>query len=213
MLKQDKCMEIINEDRKVFLQAARITYFPLAVKSAYGVIVVDADGNEYIDLLASAASINVGHSHPKVVEAITQQVKELINYTSGYVYHKPMIELAKKLIEITPGNFKKRVCYGLSGSDANDTMIKLVRGYTSRSNIISFINSYHGATLGAMSLTAINQNMHRKAGPLVPCIHHMPYPDCYRCSFGQKKNSCNMECFKIRCRNNRTLGAKLLSAW
>ena len=89
MVKRDKCMEIVNEDSKVFLQAARVTYFPLAVKSAHGAIVVDADGNEYIDLLASAASINVGHSHPKVVEAITQQVKEFINYTSGYVYHKP----------------------------------------------------------------------------------------------------------------------------
>jgi len=194
--KLDKCMEIINEDSKVFLQAARVTYFPLAVKSAHGAIVVDADGNKYIDLLASAASINVGHSHPKVVEAITQQVKEFINYTSGYVYHEPMLELARKLIEITPGNYKKRVCYGLSGSDANDTMIKLVRGYTNRNNIISFDKSYHGATLGAMSLTAISPSMHKKSSPLISCIHHMPYPDCYRCSFGQKENSCNLECFK-----------------
>ena len=196
MRKLDKCMEIVNEDSKVFLQAARVTYFPLAVKSAHGVIVVDADGNKYIDLLASAASINVGHSHPKVVEAITQQVKEFINYTSGYVYHEPMLELARKLIEITPGNYKKRVCYGLSGSDANDTMIKLVRGYTNRSNIISFIHSYHGATLGAMSLTAISPIMHKKSASLVPCIHHMPYPDCYRCSFGQRENSCLLECLK-----------------
>ena len=196
MVKLDKCMEIVNEDSKVFLQAARVTYFPLAVKSAHGAIVVDADGNKYIDLLASAASINVGHSHPKVVEAIIKQVKELINYTSGYVYHEPMLELAKKLIEITPGNHKKRVCYGLSGSDANDTMIKLVRGYTNRNNIISFIKSYHGATLGAMSLTAISPSMHKKSASLVPCIHHMPYPDCYRCSFGQKENSCHLECLK-----------------
>ena len=196
MKKIDKCMKIVNDDKKLFFQAARVTYFPLAVKSAYGAIVVDADGNEYIDLLASAASINVGHSHPKVVEAIIKQVKEFINYTSGYVYHEPMVELAKKLIEITPGNYKKRVCYGLSGSDANDTMIKLVRGYTNRNNIISFSKSYHGATLGAMSLTAISPSMHKKSVSLVPCIHHMPYPDCYRCSFGQEENSCNLECLK-----------------
>jgi 4-aminobutyrate aminotransferase len=78
-----------------------------------------------------------------VVEAIVRQVKEFIHYTPAYMYHEPLVKLANRLCEITPGNFKKRVAFGLSGSDANDGMIKLARAYTGRKKVISFLQSYH----------------------------------------------------------------------
>lgn len=193
-MKVDKCMEVVKEDEKVYSQASRMPYYPLVVKKGYGAIIEDADGNQYIDLLSSAAALNTGHAHPKVVEAITQQVKDFIHYTPCYLYHEPLVQLANQLAEITPGNFKKRVTFGLSGSDANDGMIKLARVYTGRSKIISFVQAYHGSTYGAISLSALSLNMRRKIGPLVPDIHHIPYPDCYRCPLGQNKESCNMEC-------------------
>jgi 4-aminobutyrate aminotransferase len=112
------------------------------------------------------------------------------------MYHEPLVQLANRLAEITPGDFKKRVAFGLSGSDANDGMIKLARAYTGRSKIISFIQAYHGSTYGAISLSALSLNMRRKIGPLVPDIYHIPYPDCYRCVFGQECETCNMECLK-----------------
>ncbi len=192
--KIDKCKKLVREDNKVISPAARVPYYPLAVKRAYGSIVEDLDGNKYIDLLASAAALNTGHCHKKVVKAITEQVQDFIHYTPAYMYHEPLVQLAKELKAITPGDFNKRVAFGLSGSDANDGMIKLARAYTGRSKIISCIQAYHGSTYGALSLTALSLNMRRKIGPLVPEIHHIPYPDCYRCVFGQQEATCNQEC-------------------
>lgn len=192
----EQCNYIVDKDSQVFLSAGRIPYYPLVIKSGHGAVVEDVDGNQYIDMLSSAAALNTGHSHPKVVEAINEQVKEFIHYTPAYMYHEPLVELANELIEITPGDFKKKVGFGLTGSDAIDGTIKLARAYTGRSKILSFIGAYHGSTYGSISLSAISLNMRRKIGPLVPGIHHIHYPDCYRCRFGKEKNCCSLECLK-----------------
>ncbi|WP_099192699.1 aspartate aminotransferase family protein [Tepidibacter mesophilus] len=192
----NNCMQVVNEDSKIISASSRVPYYPLVIKKGYGSTIEDIDGNKYIDLLSSAGAINTGHSHPKVVQAIKNQIDNFIHYTTAYMYHKPIVELANKLIEITPGDFPKQVAFGLSGSDANDGMIKFVRAYTGRSKIISFIKAYHGSTYGSLSLSAISLNMRKKIGPLLPDIHHIPYPDCYRCPFGQKKENCSMECIK-----------------
>lgn len=194
-MKLVECMKVVEDDKKVISPASRIPYYPLAVKSASGAIVVDEDGNQFIDLLSSAGVINVGHSHPKVVEAIIEQSKKYIHYTSAYMYNKSLVELAEKLVKITPGDSNKRVSFGLSGSDANDGMIKLARAYTGRSKVVSFIGAYHGSTYGAISLSAISLNMRRKIGPLLPDVFHFSYPDCYRCKFEKECDSCNLECF------------------
>lgn len=190
------CTTIVDEDMEVIPRFTRSPYYPLAVKRGYGSILEDADGNEYIDFLSSAAVLNVGSCHPKVVKAIIEQTQELIHYTAGYMYMEAQVELAKKLIEITPGTFKKKVAFGVSGSDAIDGVIKLARAYTGRSKIISFTKSYHGSTYGAISVSTVSLNMRRKIGPLLPDIHHIPYPDCYRCDFGKEEASCNMECLE-----------------
>lgn len=196
MRKLDACKAIIKEDQKVLSPASRMPYYPLAVKSGHGSIVVDADGNEYLDMLSSAAALNTGHAHPKVVAAIQKQAAEFVHYTPAYMYHEPLVRLANELIRITPGDFPKRVSFGLSGSDANDGTIKLARAYTGRPKIISFIRSYHGSTYGAITLSAISLNMRRKIGPFLPEVYHIPYPDCYRCPFGAEKDSCGLYCLE-----------------
>jgi 4-aminobutyrate aminotransferase len=189
-----KCMKWVERDSKVIATGSRMPYYPLVTKKGYGSIIEDSDGNEYIDFLASAGATNTGHCHPKVVKAITDQAQELIHYTPVYMYNEPMIELAEQLIKITPGKFKKKVMFGLSGSDSNDCMIKLARAYTGRTKIISFEGAYHGCTFGSISISALSLNMRRKIGPLVPDIFHISYPDCYRCKCGKKVASCNLEC-------------------
>lgn len=196
MKKLDKCTMIVDQDIQVIPQFTRSPYYPLAVKKGYGSILEDVDGNKYIDFLSSAAVLNVGSCHPKVVQAIIDQTKELIHYTPGYMYLEAQVELAKKLIEITPGTFKKKVAFGLSGSDAIDGVIKLARAYTGRRKIISFTKSYHGSTYGAISVSTVSLNMRRKIGPLLPDIYHISYPDCYRCDFGQDLENCRMECLE-----------------
>lgn len=175
-----RCLKLVEEDRALTSPGAKIPYYPLAVARGRGAIVEDLDGNRYIDMLSSAGAINTGHCHPRVVEAIKKQAEELILYTHVYMYQEPVVELTKEIISITPGDFRKRVFYGLCGSDANDGAIKMARVATGRPKVVSFLRSYHGSTFGAISLSAISLPMTRKIGPLLPEIFHVPYPDPYR---------------------------------
>jgi len=176
----EKCLKLVEEDRAVTSPAAKVPYYPLVVKKGRGAVIEDVDGNCYIDLLSSAGAINTGHCHPRVVEAIRKQAEDLILYTHVYMYHEPIIELSKELVSISPGDYRKRVYYGLCGSDANDGAIKMARTYKKRPKILSFIRSYHGSTYGALSLSGVSLPMHRGLGPLLPEIYHVPYPDPYR---------------------------------
>ena len=181
-----KSQKIIEKDKKYFAEAGRVPYYPFVVDHAKGSRITDVDGKEYIDLLSSASALNLGHRPQKVVDAIIDQTQRFIHYTPGYSHHKPLTELAERLAKLTPGDFAKKVSFGLSGSDASDGLIKFARAYTGRQNIITFENSYHGSTYGAISLSAISLNMRRKIGPFLPGVYHIPFPDNYRGMYGQK---------------------------
>ena len=189
-----KCREVVARDREVLSQASRIAYYPLVVSRAEGSRIWDLDGNEYIDFLSGAAVNNVGHCHPEVVHAIEAQARKLIHNTLGYSYYELPVILAERLVRLTPGNFPKRVAFGLSGSDSNDGAMKLARAATGRPKILSFLGSYHGTTFGALTLSAVTLKMKRRLGPLVPEVYHLPYADCYRCYFGLEYPSCNLQC-------------------
>ena len=190
----EKTMNLIERDSKVYPEFARIPYYPLVVNKGEGAIIEDFDGNRFIDLLSSASALNTGHAHPRIVHAITEQAKKYISYTAAYMYSEPLVKLAEALTDITPGSYNKKVAYGLSGSDANDGVIKLARAYTGRKTIVSFIGAYHGSTYGALSLSAISLNMRRKIGPFLSDIEHIEYPDCYRCRYEKEVESCSLEC-------------------
>ncbi len=185
---------VVARDRRVYTAASRIPYFPLVVARGRGATIEDVDGNTYLDFLSSAASLNTGHAHPKIVAAVQAQAAKFLNYTVVYAYHQPATELAEKLVQVVPVPAPKQVSFGMSGSDANDGSIKLVRRATGRPKIIAFLRSYHGSTFGAASLSAVSLNMKRGLGPMVPDIYHVPFADCYRCPFGQTYGKCRIEC-------------------
>jgi len=189
-----KCRAVVARDREVISQACRMAYYPLVVSKASGARIWDLDGNEYLDFLSGAATTNIGHCHPKVVEAIEDQAHRFIHNTLGYSYYELPVVLAERLVELTPGSFSKRVSFSLSGSDANDGAMKLARAATGRPKILSFLGSYHGTTYGALTLSGIGLNMKRRLGPFVPEVYHVPYADCYRCYFGLEYPSCGMRC-------------------
>lgn len=193
-MKLDQCTRVVERDHKIISEASRAPYFPFVMKKGKGAIIEDLDGNQYIDLFSSSAVLNTGHSHPKVVKAIKDQVDQFIHFSTDYMYAEAQVQLAEMLADITPGTFNKRICFGLSGSDGIDGAIKMARSYTGRSKIISFIGAYHGSTYGALSVSAISLNMKRKIGPLLPEVFHMPYPDCYRCTCKETPNHCAIEC-------------------
>ncbi|KYH37816.1 MAG: 4-aminobutyrate aminotransferase [Candidatus Bathyarchaeota archaeon B23] len=190
----EKSLEIVGRDREVISQASRIAYYPLVVERASGSRLWDVDGNEYLDFLSGAAVNNVGHCHPRVVEAIREQAGRLIHNTLGYTYYELAVALAERLTQLTPGGFRKRVSFSLSGSDANDGAIKLARASTGRPKVVSFLGSYHGTTYGALTLSAITPRMRRRLGPMLPEVYHVPYPDCYRCYFGLEYPDCGLHC-------------------
>jgi len=170
---------LIQNENKYYAKASRINYYDLVIESAHDSTLIDVDGNEYIDLLASASAINVGHTNEKVVKAIQEQAEKLIHYTPAYFHHRPGQELAERLAKLVPGT-DKQVTFSNSGSEANDAIIKFSRAYTGRQYIVSYMDSYHGSTYGSMSLSGVSLNMTRKMGPLLPGIVHVPYPDLYR---------------------------------
>lgn len=179
----EKTTNIIEKDNRFMSYTTRVPYYPLVVASAKGAMVTDIEGNTFIDFLASAAVINTGHNHPRIVEAIKTQVDKFIHYTPAYMYHEPHTLLAEKLVKITPGNYKKRVAFGLSGSSSVDGAIKAACSYTKRSKIVSFLRSYHGTTVGSISVSGISLDMRKNLGPLMAGVHFIPYPDSYRGQF------------------------------
>lgn len=172
----DNNARLLKQESAAFSKAARVKYFNIVIDHGKGAIITDADGNDYIDLLASASSTNTGHSHPKIVKAISNQAAKLIQYTPAYFANSPAAKLAPRLAKLAPISGPVKVAWGNSGSDANDAIIKFARGYTGRQYIVTFTGAYHGSTYGSMTESGVSLNMARKMGPLLPGVVHMPFP-------------------------------------
>ena len=169
--------KILAKENEAFATAARVKYYDIVINSGRGAILTDVDGNQYIDLLASASSTNTGHCHPKVVKAIQDQAAQIIQYTPAYFANSQAARLAPRLAELAPMSGPTEVVWGNSGSDANDAIIKFARAYTGRQYIVSFTGAYHGSTYGSMTLSSVSLNMARKMGPLLPGVVKVPFPD------------------------------------
>ena len=157
--------KILAKENEAFATAARVKYYDIVINSGRGAILTDVDGNQYIDLLASASSTNTGHCHP------------IIQYTPAYFANSQAARLAPRLAELAPMSGPTEVVWGNSGSDANDAIIKFARAYTGRQYIVSFTGAYHGSTYGSMTLSSVSLNMARKMGPLLPGVVKVPFPD------------------------------------
>jgi 4-aminobutyrate aminotransferase len=186
---------VLNEKRYI-AKSQKVPYYPVAFKSGKAALIYDYEGKEYIDFLSSASSANIGHGNKEIAETVKEQMERLPQYIVAYFYCNEPVQLAEKLISLSPGKSAKKVMFSCTGSASIDAAIKLSRSYTGRSKIISFCESYHGTTYGAISLSAITTNMKRKIGPLLPEIYHFNYPNCLRCKYGKHENDCNMECLR-----------------
>jgi 4-aminobutyrate aminotransferase len=186
---------IIERDARV-VSPSYTRGYPLVAESAEGAMVQDVDGNRFLDFNAGIAAVAAGHCHPRVVQAIQKQAARLIHMSGTDFYYEEMVALAEKLAEIAPGPGPRRVSFGNSGAEAIEASIKLARWSTGRDKIIAFFGSFHGRTMGALSLTARKAVQRGGFGPLIPGVVHAPYPDCYRCPFGRQEETCAVECVK-----------------
>ena len=188
-----KARELVKRDSDV-ISPSYTRYYPLVVDSGHDCIVKDVDGNEYIDFNSGLACLNVGHNHPRIVEAIKSQCDKFLHYANTDFYYQETVNLAEKLFQITPGDFQKRVHFGNSGAEAIETAIKLSKWHTRKHQFIAFIGAFHGRTCGATALTASKPAQRRHYFPLIPGITHVPYPYCYRCPFNLSYPECNFRC-------------------
>ena len=182
--------EVIQENRDytLFSWSVQSTANPIHITRAKGVWFWDGDGNRWLDLSSQLININVGHQHPRVLEAIKKQVDELC-FAGPSFATEPRGRLGRKLAEVT-GLAKTFFCLG--GAEANENAMKIARLYTGRDKIITRYRSYHGATMGAM--TASGDPRRWPVEPGVPGIVRVFDPYCYRCPFGKSPDNCRREC-------------------
>src|ERR1700756_2860621 len=150
--------------------------YPLVCARGSGAVIEDVDGNLFLDFTAGIAVTATGHCHPRVVAAIQDQAAKLIHMSGTDFYYQPQIDLAQSLAELAPGTTQKRVFFTNSGAEALEAALKLARWHTGRSRAIAFLGAFHGRTYGAMSLSGSKLVHRRGFSPLVPDIHHVPYP-------------------------------------
>jgi 4-aminobutyrate aminotransferase len=189
--KTDKNLSYLNLDDKyvnpVLARVARIV-----AERASGSYIYDMNGDAYLDLASGIAVTNIGHCHPKVVEAIQKQASELI-HTSVVTHHKRYIELAEKIVEITPKSLDS-VMFANSGAEAVEGAIKLARYVTGRPAIINFKGSFHGRTIMTTALTTSKLSYREKYEPLPGSIFTVPFPYVYRSNYRDNPEALVDEC-------------------
>jgi 4-aminobutyrate aminotransferase len=150
--------------------------YPLVAESGAGYVVTDVDGNRFLDFAAGIAVASTGHSHPKVVAAIKEQADRLIHIAATDFYEPRYVEFMERVASVAPFKEKARVFLTNSGTEAVEGAIKLARHHTGRSGLIAFEGAFHGRTMGALSLTNSKVKQRAGFGPLLPMVHHSPYP-------------------------------------
>ncbi|RLC80033.1 MAG: aspartate aminotransferase family protein, partial [Chloroflexi bacterium] len=192
MLPEKSAEEIVQENLEYtfFSWSVQAEVNPIPVVGGKGSYFWDANGKRYLDFASQLINLNIGHQHPKVIQAIKEQADKLC-YAAPGMATDVRGELGKLLAEIAPGDLCKTF-FALGGAEANENAIKFVRLYTGRHKIITRYRSYHGATAGAMTLSGDPRRLPVEPG--IPGIVRVQDPYCYRCPFGWTPETCHREC-------------------
>lgn len=172
-----KSQEIIKR-RSEAVSASLGMALPAVITHASGGILLDIDGNQFIDMGSGIAVVNVGNSAPKVVERVQKQVAEFTHTCFMIAPYEGYVEVCEKLNQLTPGNFKKKSALFNSGAEALENAVKIARHYTKRQAVVVFEHGYHGRTNLTMAMTAKNMPYKEGFGPFTPEVYRMPmaYP-------------------------------------
>ncbi|HEY5525009.1 MAG TPA: adenosylmethionine--8-amino-7-oxononanoate transaminase [Clostridium sp.] len=174
---------------------------PIVIEKGEGVWLYDIDGNKYLDCISSWWTNTLGHSNKRINEAIKKQIDKIEHVIFANFSNKPAIELAEKLVNITPSKLTK-VFFSDNGSSAVEIALKMSfhynmqKGNDKKRRFVALSDAYHGETLGALSVCDIDEfNMVYK--PLLLDTIRVEGPDCYRCKYDCIRDTCNAECFEV----------------
>ena len=171
----------------------------VAMEKGQGSWLTDVDGNEYVDFIGGIGVNGLGHSHPRYVKAMQEQVAKI---SVGSFTSEARSKLVQKVAEHTPGKINQLQLYS-GGAEAVESAMRLAKCYTGKWEFLSLWGGFHGKTLGVMGLLGDGQKA--KYGPFAPGCHSLPaFPDCYRCPLKMRPDSCGMACVEMFEKSART---------
>ena len=184
----------LHDRRNAVIAKGNVSGTDRYIAHAKGAILTDVEGNDYIDFGGGIAVMNVGHSHPKVVQAIQDQAAKFTHTCFMVTPYEGPVLLAEKLCAAVPGDFPKAAMLANSGAEAVENAIKIARYYTKKPAIIAFENGFHGRTLMCMTLTSKVKPYKLGLGPFAPEVYRMPFANCYRCPYNLQYPGCDVAC-------------------
>ncbi len=174
-----KSRELLKRRHEFVARGVASTMNIFAAK-AHGAIIEDVDGNQYIDFAGGIGTMNIGHARPEVTKAIAAQAEKFTHTCFSVMMYEPYIELAERLVKLTPGEFPKKALFFNSGAEAVENAVKIARWATARPAIIVFDNAFHGRTLMTMTMTSKVKPYKYGFGPYAPEVYRAPFPYPYR---------------------------------
>ena len=154
--------------------------FPVVAAETRGVTITDVDGNTFIDFTGGVGCLNVGHSHPRLVEAAQEQLARFSHTDFTIVPYEVYVELAERLIAVSPFTGPAKAAFFNAGTEAIENSIKFARSYTKRPAVVVFEGAFHGRTMLSMTMTSKTHPYKAGLGPFAPEVYRVPFPNEYR---------------------------------
>ncbi|MGH3044775.1 MAG: 4-aminobutyrate--2-oxoglutarate transaminase [Gaiellaceae bacterium] len=168
--------EILARKERVVAEPLSI-YLPLVIAEGRGATLTDVDGNTFVDFAGGVGCMNVGHSHPRVVEAVRDQAERFTHTDFTVLPYENYVGLAERLLALAPISGETRAAFFNSGAEAIENSIKFARAHTKRPAVIAFEGAFHGRTLLALSLTSKTHPYKAGLGPFAPETYRVPFAD------------------------------------
>jgi len=174
-----RSQEILERKERVVADPLSV-YLPVVISEAHGATITDVDGNTFLDFTGGVGCLNVGHSHPRVVEAAQEQLSRFSHTDFTIVPYELYVSLAERLIGVAPVQPPAKAAFFNAGTEAVENAIKFARSYTKREAVIAFEGAFHGRTLLSMSLTSKTHPYKAGLGPFSPEVYRVPFANDYR---------------------------------
>jgi len=171
--------EIVERKERVIAKPMSL-YLPIVAAEGHGSTLTDVDGNSYLDFTGGVGCLNVGHSHPKVVEAVQEQAARFLHTDFTIIPYEVCVTLAERLLAVAPFSGPAKAAFFNAGTEAVENAVKFARSYTRRPAVIGFEGAFHGRTLLSLTLTSKTHPYKAGLGPFAPEVYRVPFPNAYR---------------------------------
>jgi 4-aminobutyrate aminotransferase / (S)-3-amino-2-methylpropionate transaminase / 5-aminovalerate transaminase len=155
-------------------------YLPIVTDSGQGATLTDIDGNTFVDFAGGVGCLNVGHAHPRVVDAVQEQAARFLHTDFTIVPYEVYVTLAERLLAAAPFTGPAKAAFFNAGTEAVENAVKFARAYTKRPAVIAFEGGFHGRTMLSLTLTSKTHPYKAGFGPFAPEVYRVPYPNAYR---------------------------------